>query len=80
MNTASRMESTGKACCIQVSQDTYEQLDYLQAEFVQRGELAVKGKGMMMTYLLEDHVDCSDAPPLPDRRSGELLAPDSQST
>jgi len=52
VNTASRMESHGIAGEIQVSEVTYEKLkdDYV---FQKRGSIEVKGKGAMMTYLLQ---------------------------
>ncbi|MEC4815565.1 MAG: adenylate/guanylate cyclase domain-containing protein [Scytonema sp. PMC 1069.18] len=51
VNIASRMESQGLAGKIQVTETTYERL---QTEFVfeKRGEIEVKGKGVMTTYLL----------------------------
>ncbi len=52
VNTASRMESHGKPGCIQVTSRTYQLLQdkYI---FESRGTIAVKGKGMMNTYLLQ---------------------------
>ncbi len=52
VNTASRMESTGLPGTIQVTEATYQQLSdkYL---FKVRGEIPVKGKGMLRTYFLE---------------------------
>lgn len=52
VNTASRMESHGLPGEIQVSEQTYE---LLKDSFVfdERGEIDVKGKGMMKTYLLK---------------------------
>jgi class 3 adenylate cyclase len=54
VNIASRMESHGVPGAIQVTQDVYERL---QDRFVfqPRGEIPVKGKGNMMTYLLTGH-------------------------
>lgn len=51
VNTASRMESTSEADMIQVSQEVYETLrdDY---SFKQRGEVAIRGKGVLTTYEL----------------------------
>jgi len=51
VNTASRMESQGVPGVIQVSEETYARLKatYLLEE---RGEIEVKGKGPMKTYLL----------------------------
>lgn len=51
VNVASRMESTGEAGRIQVSEAVYTKLknEYL---FEPRGEIDVKGKGVMRTYFL----------------------------
>lgn len=51
VNTAARMESHGVPGKIQVSDAMYQQLreDYI---FEGRGEISVKGKGMMRTYFL----------------------------
>ncbi|HIK30282.1 MAG TPA: hypothetical protein IGS31_02850 [Oscillatoriales cyanobacterium M4454_W2019_049] len=51
VNTASRMESHGIPGTIQVSATTYDRLkDKFTLEF--RGEMDIKGKGKMNTYLL----------------------------
>ncbi len=52
VNTASRMESHGIAGEIQVSEATYENLKDAYV-FQKRGSIEVKGKGAMMTYLLQ---------------------------
>ncbi|BES89308.1 CurlyCc [Nesidiocoris tenuis] len=52
VNVASRMESTGKAGCIQVTEETSEILKHFGYQFEQRGLVAVKGKGQLMTYYL----------------------------
>lgn len=52
VNVASRMESTGKAGAIQVTQETCEILREFGYSFEQRGLVAVKGKGQLMTYYL----------------------------
>lgn len=52
VNVASRMESTGKAGCIQVTDETCRILEHFGYEFEQRGLVAVKGKGQLMTYYL----------------------------
>ncbi|XP_047516260.1 adenylate cyclase type 3 isoform X1 [Pieris napi] len=52
VNVASRMESTGKAGCIQVTEETCEILQKFGYYFEQRGLVAVKGKGQLMTYYL----------------------------
>ncbi|MGD1859779.1 MAG: adenylate/guanylate cyclase domain-containing protein [Leptolyngbyaceae cyanobacterium] len=53
VNIASRMESTGVAGEIQVTQATYEMLKQ-HYQFSCRGEISVKGKGMMTAYLMGD--------------------------
>ncbi len=52
VNTASRMESHGKADAIQISESTYE---LLKNHFIlePRGEIEVKGKGLMPTWWLQ---------------------------
>jgi adenylate cyclase len=52
VNIASRMESQGEPGRIQVTAATYKQLQH-QYEFEQRGAIAIKGKGEMMTYWLK---------------------------
>ena len=52
VNTASRMESHGIGGEIQVSEVTYEKLKDVYV-FQKRGNIEVKGKGTMMTYLLQ---------------------------
>ncbi|BAY87496.1 adenylate/guanylate cyclase [Calothrix parasitica NIES-267] len=51
VNIASRMESHGLPGKIQVSQKTYQRLRH---KFIleKRGEISIKGKGLMTTYLL----------------------------
>jgi adenylate cyclase len=60
VNVASRMETTGLDGRIQVPQEVYERL---KAEFVfeERGEIAVKGKGVMRTWLLVAQRDFGSA-------------------
>lgn len=52
VNTASRMESHGESGKIHVSADVY---DILQKKFIfeERGEIEIKGKGIMQTYFLK---------------------------
>jgi adenylate cyclase len=52
VNIASRMESHGLVGKIHVSEDTYNLLSH-EFTFEKRGEIEVKGKGIMTTYLLE---------------------------
>ena len=55
VNTASRMESHGVPNGIQISEATYKRLKDSDQhyEFQQRGPILIKGKGPMVTYLLE---------------------------
>ncbi|XP_062582692.1 atrial natriuretic peptide receptor 1-like [Saccostrea cucullata] len=54
VNTASRMESTGEASKIQVSGSTATLLkDSPDVHLSTRGEIFIKGKGVMLTYWLE---------------------------
>jgi adenylate cyclase len=55
VNVASRMESQGIPGCIQVTETTYTLLKH-QYRFEERGEIAIKGKGTMKTYLLSDRI------------------------
>ncbi|XP_045542836.1 adenylate cyclase type 3 [Papilio machaon] len=57
VNVASRMESTGKAGCIQVTEETCQILQCFGYYFEQRGLVAVKGKGQLMTYYLQGKRD-----------------------
>lgn len=51
VNVASRMESQGEPDKIQVTEAVYQRLHPLY-RFEPRGEIAIKGKGQMMTYWL----------------------------
>ncbi|MCZ7684174.1 MAG: adenylate/guanylate cyclase domain-containing protein [Sandaracinaceae bacterium] len=51
VNTASRMESHGVPGAIQVTSEVYERLRDAFS-FEPRGEVTIKGKGEMTTYLL----------------------------
>ncbi len=53
VNIASRMESRGLSGRIQVSEATYQRLKN-KFVFEQRGAIEIKGKGNMVTYLLND--------------------------
>jgi len=57
VNTASRMSSTCPAGAIQLSSNTYHQLQPDQFLVECRGEIAVKGKGMMTTYLVKGRME-----------------------
>ncbi|MFN8360764.1 MAG: adenylate/guanylate cyclase domain-containing protein [Candidatus Kapaibacterium sp.] len=56
VNTASRMESHGEAGKIHVSEEfkhAVETQNIASLQFIERGEMAIKGKGIMKTYFLE---------------------------
>ncbi|KAL5019976.1 hypothetical protein ScPMuIL_002868 [Solemya velum] len=54
VNTASRMESNGQAMKIHISSTTKEVLETFKGfQLVSRGEMEIKGKGIMTTYWLE---------------------------
>jgi adenylate cyclase len=55
VNTASRMESQGVPGRVQVTEHTYHRL-VDQYRFEERGEIAVKGKGRISSYLIRDQV------------------------
>jgi adenylate cyclase len=77
VNVAARMETTGSAGKIQVSQDSYERL---RDEFVleSRGEVEVKGKGRMPTWFLLARKSPAVVQPVP-TQAGELKLPTSSS-
>jgi hypothetical protein len=54
------MESTGKAGAVQVTEETCQILQQYGYTFEQRGLVAVKGKGQLMTYYLQGK---SEKPP-----------------
>ncbi len=56
VNVASRMESNGVTGRIHVSESTYDLLKD-EFQFDARGEIEVKGKGLMKTYLFKDAAD-----------------------
>lgn len=51
VNIASRMDSTGVECRVQVSEESYTVLSSMGLEFDYRGTVNVKGKGQMRTFL-----------------------------
>ncbi|XP_058824460.1 adenylate cyclase type 3 [Topomyia yanbarensis] len=65
VNVASRMESTGKAGAIQVTEETCQILQTFGYTFEQRGLVAVKGKGQLMTYYLQGRIPKNASPILP---------------
>jgi class 3 adenylate cyclase/GAF domain-containing protein len=56
VNVASRMESQGVAGCIQVTEATYQLLKH-KYQLKQRSAINVKGKGEMITYLLQGRIE-----------------------
>ncbi|EDW02904.1 adenylate cyclase type 3 [Drosophila grimshawi] len=61
VNVASRMESTGKAGAVQVTEETCKILEPFGYMFQQRGLVVVKGKGQLMTYYLQGKSESSTA-------------------
>ncbi|KAI1728106.1 adenylate and guanylate cyclase catalytic domain-containing protein [Ditylenchus destructor] len=53
VNVASRMDSSGIRGWIQLNEETRQMLAHKSYDFECRGEINVKGKGMMTTYLLK---------------------------
>ncbi|KAK7930140.1 hypothetical protein WMY93_006535 [Mugilogobius chulae] len=51
VNIASRMDSTGVECRVQVSEESHTILSSMGLEFDYRGTVNVKGKGQMRTFL-----------------------------
>lgn len=62
VNIASRMDTTGVECRVQVSEESYCVLSSMDYEFDYRGTVNVKGKGQMKTFL---YPKCSDSGPVP---------------
>ncbi len=56
VNVASRMESQGVSGCIQVTEATYQLLKH-KYQLEQRSAINVKGKGEMVTYLLQGRIE-----------------------
>ncbi|XP_051636034.1 adenylate cyclase type 9 isoform X1 [Manacus candei] len=57
VNIASRMDTTGVECRIQVSEESYRILSKMGYDFDYRGTVNVKGKGQMKTYLYPKCMD-----------------------
>nr|XP_020667597.1 adenylate cyclase type 9 [Pogona vitticeps] len=57
VNIASRMDTTGVECRIQVSEESYRILSKMGYDFDYRGTVNVKGKGQMKTFL---YPKCTD--------------------
>uniref|UniRef100_A0A3P8WG14 adenylate cyclase n=1 Tax=Cynoglossus semilaevis TaxID=244447 RepID=A0A3P8WG14_CYNSE len=62
VNIASRMDTTGVECRVQVSEESYCVLSSMDYEFDYRGTVNVKGKGQMKTFL---YPKSSDRGPVP---------------
>lgn len=62
VNIASRMESLGEPGGIQVTQETRDRLQHSYL-FEERGSIAVKGKGKMVTYWLKGRQAIAPLPP-----------------
>ncbi|XP_029305264.1 adenylate cyclase type 9 [Cottoperca gobio] len=70
VNIASRMDSTGVECRVQVSEESHAVLSAMCLEFDYRGTVNVKGKGQMRTFLYpksgesiyQDQTELSDGP------------------
>ncbi|XP_062845379.1 guanylate cyclase soluble subunit beta-2 [Trichomycterus rosablanca] len=60
VNTASRMESHGVPDHIHLSPSTFSVLRAKQFEIRERGEIQVKGKGLMTTYFLLQNLELSE--------------------
>ncbi|XP_028830348.1 adenylate cyclase type 9-like [Denticeps clupeoides] len=57
VNIASRMDTTGVECRVQVSEESHAVLSSIGYAFEYRGTVNVKGKGQMRTYLYPKEVD-----------------------
>ncbi|KAL0993435.1 hypothetical protein UPYG_G00107840 [Umbra pygmaea] len=57
VNIASRMDTTGVECRVQVSEESYCALSAMGYEFDYRGTVNVKGKGQMKTFLFPKSTD-----------------------
>ncbi|XP_077589810.1 adenylate cyclase type 9 [Stigmatopora nigra] len=62
VNIASRMDTTGVECRVQVSEESYCVLSAMDYDFDYRGTVNVKGKGQMKTFL---YPKCGDGGPVP---------------
>ncbi|XP_053347645.1 adenylate cyclase type 9 [Clarias gariepinus] len=63
VNIASRMDSTGVECRIQVSEESHAVLSTMDYAFDYRGTVNVKGKGQMRTYLYPKLNESASKPP-----------------
>ncbi|KAI3359811.1 hypothetical protein L3Q82_014183 [Scortum barcoo] len=62
VNIASRMDTTGVECRVQVSEESYCVLSGMDYEFDYRGTVNVKGKGQMKTFLYPKSSDSGSVP------------------
>uniref|UniRef100_A0A8C5HBE7 adenylate cyclase n=1 Tax=Gouania willdenowi TaxID=441366 RepID=A0A8C5HBE7_GOUWI len=62
VNIASRMDTTGVECRVQVSEESYCVLSSMDYEFDYRGTVNVKGKGQMKTFLYPKSCDSGPVP------------------
>ncbi|KAM9843964.1 adenylate cyclase type 9 [Aulostomus maculatus] len=62
VNIASRMDTTGVECRVQVSEESYCILSGMDYEFDYRGTVNVKGKGQMKTFLYPKSGDSGPVP------------------
>ncbi|KAM6957239.1 adenylate cyclase type 9 [Aplochiton taeniatus] len=62
VNIASRMDTTGVECLIQVSEESYCVLSGMEYDFDYRGTVNVKGKGQMKTFLYPKSADSGPVP------------------
>ncbi|XP_023666351.2 adenylate cyclase type 9 [Paramormyrops kingsleyae] len=62
VNIASRMDTTGVECRVQVSEESYCILSEMDYEFDYRGTVNVKGKGQMKTFLFPKSSDSGPVP------------------
>ncbi|XP_030645564.1 adenylate cyclase type 9 [Chanos chanos] len=62
VNIASRMDTTGVECRVQVSEESYCVLSSMDYEFDYRGTVNVKGKGQMKTFLYPKSADSGPVP------------------
>ena len=62
VNIASRMDTTGVECRVQVSEESYGVLSAMDYDFDYRGTVNVKGKGQMKTFLFPKSADSGPVP------------------
>uniref|UniRef100_A0A3B3D5U1 adenylate cyclase n=1 Tax=Oryzias melastigma TaxID=30732 RepID=A0A3B3D5U1_ORYME len=62
VNIASRMDSTGVECRVQVSEESHTVLSAMGLDFEYRGTVNVKGKGQMRTFLYPKSGDNARVP------------------